>query len=241
MTQAELRARYVKIGFGFYVGWVTVFVIEGFYAVTLPTTDITLWIDRKIPVISGFVWVYVSCYLFPWILLAVTSNWHRFNLALLAILSCTLIAFIGHLAIPVAFTRPPLGPSLSDRFVAFIYENDFKPGAQNFPSLHVAIAWIVAFSSRGHRLGTPAELGILLYAMLIMASTLFIKQHLVLDLVGGTVLAFSVWPLVKRRYNRAIPDGQEPLGALSLAVQYFLPPLLFLVLCLAGVIVVQEL
>jgi membrane-associated phospholipid phosphatase len=237
---ASVRQRYVRIGLLFYVAWVAVFILEGFYATILPTSDPTIWIDRQIPVVPQFVWVYVSCYIFPFVLLVITSNWHRFNLALLAILLCTLVAFIGHLAYPVAFERPILGSSLSARLLEFIYANDFKPGAQNFPSLHVAIAWIVAFASRGQGLRKIAEHGILLYALLIIASTVLIKQHLVLDLLGGTFLAFIVWPLLKGSYDRSIPAGQEPLGALFSMLRTLTPLLVVCGLSLLVVIVARE-
>ena len=241
MRSASLRTRYIKVGLLFYVAWVVIFILEGFYAVKLPTSDPTLWIDLQIPVVAEFVWVYVSCYVFPFILLVITSDWHRFNTALWAILLCTLIAFLGHVAFPVAFVRPVLGSSPSEQFLRFIYDNDFKPGAQNFPSLHVAIAWIVAFASRGQGLRKSAERGILLYAVLIILSTVLIKQHLVIDLLGGTVLAFIVWPLVKRVSDRMIAKGHDPLGALSSMLRPLAPVLAACSVSLALAIAAREL
>jgi membrane-associated phospholipid phosphatase len=236
-----MRQRYLRTGLAVYSAWVAVFILEGLYAVTLPTADPTLRIDTLIPVVPEFVWVYVSCYVFPLILLIITRDWHRFNLALLAIMICTLLAFIGHLAYPVAFERPQLDSSLSARFVAFIYAHDFKPGAQNFPSLHVAIAWIVAFASRGNHLGRIVELGIFLYAILIMLSTVFIKQHLVVDLVGGTFLAFAVWPLLRRVYDRRILPEEDPHTALCSMFGALAPFVVFCCACLVLVIAGHEL
>ena len=108
-----MQRYYCRITAVFYTVWLLLFILEGMYAATLPTRDLTTWFDTRIPVLPEFVWVYVSCYVFPLVLLVAGSDWHRFNVALAAIALCTLLAFIGHIACPVAFQRPVLGTSLA--------------------------------------------------------------------------------------------------------------------------------
>jgi membrane-associated phospholipid phosphatase len=215
--------------------WVIVFIGEGLFAVTLPTHNLTSWIDSQIPVVPQFVWFYVLCYVFPLLPIAITHDWHRVNIALMSVALCTLIAFIGHLSIPVAFVRPDLGTGISDRMVRLIYENDFRPGAQNFPSLHVAIAWTIYFTCRGQSLSRLRENAILTLASFIIASTVLIKQHLVIDLVGGTVLGFAVWYGVKRFYLAHIRTGDDPLEALGRMAKDCLPTYLSVGVVLLGI------
>jgi membrane-associated phospholipid phosphatase len=216
---SEFRRYYLKIALWFYAAWVVVFIAEGFYTVTLPTQDLTIWIDRKFPVVSGFVWIYFLCYVFPLLPIFISRNWHRFNLALISIALCSLIAFVFHIAIPVSFPRLELGTSFSDRVLCFVYENDFRPNAQNFPSLHVAIAWIIFFTCRHQGLRKLWEWMIFFVTCLIVASTVLIKQHLVADLVGGTVLAFTCWSFLSRYYALSNHESDDARFALLRTVR----------------------
>jgi membrane-associated phospholipid phosphatase len=236
VSTAELRKYYLKVTLVFYVVWVIVFVAEGFLAVTLPTRDLTSWIDRQIPVVPQFVWFYILCYVFPFVPVAVTKNWHRFNIALISVGLCTLIAFIGHVGIPVAFPRPQLGTGISDRVLRCIYENDFRPGAQNLPSLHVAIAWIIYFACRRQGLHRILEQAMMLTACLISMSTVLIKQHLVVDFVGGIFLGFTVWYLVDRFYALHVAAEENPSAALRRMTKKCLPAFVSTSAILIGVI-----
>ena len=236
MNDHELRRRYTTIAVVFYLVWVVLFVCEGFVAVRLPTHDLTTSLDRHLPVIPQFVWFYVLCYLFPFTPILVVRDWHRMNIALISVALCTLMAFVGHLALPVAFPRPVLGTGYSDRFVQFIYENDFRPGAQNFPSLHVAIAWTIYFACRRQGLGALREAAVLAIACLIIASTVLIRQHLVVDLAGGTVLAFAVWFVVARWYASRVNSTDDPIRTLKNMSAACVPAGISLFLVLAGIL-----
>ncbi len=235
MTVRERRSCYVKITLSFYVIWLTLYTLEGFYAVRLPVTDLTLWIDNQIPVVPGFVWIYMSVYLFPVLAIALVRNWHRVNLALLSVTLCTLLAVMVHLAIPVAFPRPSLGSSLSERVLAFLYSHDFQPGAQQFPSLHVVIALVLYWTCRGQGLSRFAESAILALALLIVASTILVKQHLVIDSVGGVLLAIVVWRFLSRVYHRSVSPEEEPVTALTGMTRKLAPLYAFCALCALGV------
>jgi membrane-associated phospholipid phosphatase len=71
----------------------------------------------------------------------------------------------------------------------------------DMPSLHVAFAFTLAaaYSARTGRVGA-----VLLYAWAVVtvASTLLTRQHNVLDVAGGSVLAAVVWPLASRWARR---------------------------------------
>jgi membrane-associated phospholipid phosphatase len=237
----EFRRYYLKITLWFYAVWVVVFIAEGFYAVTLPTQDLTFWVDRKIPLVSGFVWFYFLCYVFPLLPVFLSRNWHRFNLALLSIALCSLIAFVLHIVIPVSFPRSELGTSFSDQVLRFVYETDFRPNAQNFPSLHVAITWIIYFACRNQRLRKGWEWVIFVVACLIIASTVLIKQHLVVDLVGGTILAFTCWSALSRYYALSNHESLDARFALLRTVRRIAPIFLFMTAVLFGIVCYQTL
>jgi membrane-associated phospholipid phosphatase len=239
MIMTEIRKDYIKITLIFYLGWIVIFIAEGLYANTLPTSDLTSEIDMRIPLLSGFVWFYVLCYIFPMVPLIVIQNWHRFNMALIAFAFCTLIAFLGHLLVPIAFPRPELGSSISDKFVYFIYLNDFRPGAQNFPSLHVSFALIIYLSCKHQGLRKYKEWLILLLSVLIILSTVFIKQHLFIDLLGGAILAIIIWSILQRHYYLQIDKSVDPRFALISYTKRILPYLYYYGIILTLIIIFQ--
>jgi membrane-associated phospholipid phosphatase len=236
MNNNEMRRQYLKITCTFYAVWVTVFIVEGIIAVSLPTQDLTSPLDRMIPVVPAFVWFYILCYVFPFTPLALAKNWHRFNIALISVALSTLIAFVGHLAIPIAFPRPLLGSGISDQLLRIIYENDFRPGAQNFPSLHVAIAWIIFFACRKQELPRTTEYAIMLTAGMISISTVLIKQHLVIDLLGGLFLGFTTWYVVARIYTSSHSPEENPLVAIQIMARRFIPVLIVLGMIIIAVV-----
>ena len=192
---------YLKIILGVYFIWFIFFEAVGRYASVLPTRDFTSYVDRQIPFIPEFVWPYVLCYVFPFLPLFIVKDWHRFNRALLCIILANFSAFIVYLSIPISFPRPELDQSLPERLLSFIYGVDFHPGANKLPSLHVTFTWIVFLVCRGQRLNRFGEAIIFLLAVVITLSALFVKQHIVLDVVAGIFWAFSAWILAGYLYR----------------------------------------
>jgi membrane-associated phospholipid phosphatase len=195
---------YLKVILIFYFLWSIVFEVVGWYATILPMRDFTSALDRQIPLIPEFVWVYILCYVFPLLPVFVIKDWHRFNRGLLSIILANLSAFLVYLTLPVAFPRPELGHSLSERLLAFIYGVDFYPGANKLPSLHVTFAWTVYLVCRKQRLNRLGEGLVLLLAGMITISALFVKQHIILDVVVGTRWAFAAWVLARYLYRLLI-------------------------------------
>ncbi|MGA2533023.1 MAG: phosphatase PAP2 family protein [Candidatus Aminicenantales bacterium] len=220
------RLHYLKVSLLAYLVWIIVFEAVGFYAVTLPTKDVTLPLDRQIPLLSCFIWPYLLCYLFPFLPLVIVKDWHRFNKALLAIILANAAAFLVYILLPIAFSRPELGSGLSDRVLALQFRYDFKPGANKLPSLHVTYAWIVYLLCRKQGLGRLREGLIFLTAMLISVSTLFVKQHILLDVLAGAAWAFAAWFAAGRLYPRLAGPGTAPPEALKHLVWRAALPLL---------------
>ncbi len=71
-----------------------------------------------------------------------------------------------------------------------------------FPSLHVTISLFTAFALGRFR--PRSRLPMLLWAALIAALTLFVRQHYAVDVLGGLLLAVVIWRLAFPR-----PKGRE--------------------------------
>lgn len=220
------RLHYLKVSLLAYLVWIMVFEAVGFYAVTLPARDVTLPLDRHIPLVSWFIWPYLLCYLFPFLPLLVVKDWHRFDKALLAIILANAAAFLVYVLLPIAFAHPALGTGLSDRVLALQFRYDFQPGANKLPSLHVTYAWIVYLVCRKQGLGRIREGAIFLVAALISVSTLFVKQHILLDVLAGAAWAFAAWVAAGLLYPRFAAPGAAPREALKRFVWRAALPLL---------------
>jgi hypothetical protein len=203
-----------------YAVWMLGFQLVGRYAATLQTSDLTSAWDRAIPVVPAFVWPYEACYALPLVALWLFRDWHRFNVGLLAIGMASLIAFAVYLLLPVAFPRPALGSSLSERLLTKEFAADFSPGANKLPSLHVAISWIILFATWGQTRRRIVDLSVLGLVVAITVSTLFVKQHLVLDVMTAVALAVIAFAISHRLYWRVT----APMDAAESALAQVLMP-----------------
>jgi len=203
-----------------YALWIAAFELVGRYAATLQTHDLTTAWDRAIPLVPAFIWPYEACYALPLVALWLFRDWHRFNVGLLAILLASLCAFAVYLLVPVAFPRPVLGTGVPAQLLAAEFAADFSPGANKLPSLHVAISWIVLFAVWGQARHRAVNLLALGLVSAITASTLLVKQHLLLDVVTAVPLAAAAFAIAHRLYWRVTGPGDPPETAL---VRLFVP------------------
>jgi membrane-associated phospholipid phosphatase len=120
-----------------------------------------------------------------------------FNAAALAFLLTATTAHAFFLFFPTTMDRAALPP---DGFfvdlVRFVYEND-KP-VNLFPSLHVAYT----FLANGVLFHVHRRLAwwMVPVSVLIVLSTVFLKQHLLIDIVGGMMTGVLAYLVFKRVY-----------------------------------------
>jgi len=96
---------------------------------------------------------------------------------------------------PIAFPRPELGQSLSERLLSLIYKVDFHPGANKLPSLHVTFTWIIYLVCHKQQLKRLGDALLFFFALLITLSALLVKQHTILDVIAGIFWAIASWRL----------------------------------------------
>ena len=112
-------------------------------------------------------------------------------------IATTLIATAFFLSVPTAlgFTRSTVASDLAPAY-QLLYSLDYPYNC--VPSLHVAYASQIVFAlaaGASHRL----RVSLALWLCLIMASTVLIHQHNILDLAGGLLLAAYTRAIVKDR------------------------------------------
>jgi membrane-associated phospholipid phosphatase len=207
--------RRVRLTAAVYLAWILGYELVGSYASKLHGVRLALPLDARIPLQPGWVWVYMATYLLPLAAALAIADAHRFNRALLAIGLASLSAYVVFVLLPVDFQRPPLAHgTITERLLARQYHYDFPHGGNQLPSLHVANACIVYAAVRGQRLGAWGDRALLVLVLAITASTLLVKQHLVVDVVAGLFWGIASWKLVGRYYSRTVDPGMSAALAL---------------------------
>jgi membrane-associated phospholipid phosphatase len=161
--------------------------------------DISLPIDRQIPVVPIFVIPYLSFIpilfvVVPVILWRRPEDFKRFGLV---VLITQMILNILYLVVPATLVRPEI--SGSDPFTVLLRDLVWKldEPINTFPSNHVALS-VVAILTLGFISGWRKYRLLQVWLLLVCASTLFVHQHVVLDVIGGVICGGAVTLLIRQ-------------------------------------------
>ncbi len=214
---------YIKVIPFVYFIWILAFIIVGSYGSTLPTHDLTTILDKRIPLIPEFLWIYVSCYVLPLLSFIALTDWHYFNYMLLSFIIANLSSFVIYTTLPINFQKPELGQSLVEHFPSILYGAEFFSGSNNFPSMHVTFAWLFYFMCRRQRMGKVGDSLVLILVVMITISTLFIKMHLVMDAISGALWALATWEVAKYLYPRLTNSQNRASAAFKEMIKGLVP------------------
>ena len=152
-------------------------------------TDVKLLLpgEERIPFLPEFIIIYCLYYFLPiWLFIEITRRGRILKMALVFMVAAAIHALI-FVFMPVEYVlRPemPIGSVLHD-FMTLLYKIDAP--INTFPSMHVSFVFIVYFLVRRYR---PQYRSLFFFlAIIISASTLFVKQHYILDIASGILLA----------------------------------------------------
>ncbi|MCI9151664.1 MAG: phosphatase PAP2 family protein [Lachnospiraceae bacterium] len=156
-------------------------------------------LDARIPVIPAFIVIYWGAYLL-WVAgyCTIARSGKRACLELVAAdMIAKLICMLIFLILPTTATRPAVaGSDVFSRALQVLYIID--PADNYFPSIHCLESW-ACFRGVCRKQGArPITRGIyLVAAVLVFLSTLFLRQHMIMDVIGG-VLVFEMGMLIGR-------------------------------------------
>lgn len=178
------KRKWLASGFG-YVAFCLVYTFTGTAPFRSATELSPSMIDDFIPFIDWTVWVYNAQFFFLlFCLMAVKKN-VNISRALYSMFAASLLSFLVFAVYPTSVPRIHLaGKGLTRTAFDFLYLIDSS--ANSFPSLHVSLAWLAAFSvcDEYGKKGLIALIG----ALLITVSTMTTKQHYFIDVIAGLAL-----------------------------------------------------
>lgn len=156
--------------------------------------DLGIGLDRQIPYWPLFALVYFSTYIFVVQPFLILSNSRQFYWMLASFASISIISSVIHAMLPSKIERVEqvTAGGLSGWLLG-LFQKTCKPYG-NFPSMHVGLS--VPVVAANYMVGGPLAGGLtLVWAVLIALSTLYTKQHYILDVLAGLLGGLLIFGL----------------------------------------------
>ena len=183
------------------LGWLVIyFFVNRLQVDPVRRIDLGTELDWKTPYIPLFALVYFSTYIFVVQPFFILSNTRQFYLMLISFVSVSVVSSLIHATVPSKIERVEqvTAGGLSGWMLG-LFQKTCKPYG-NFPSMHVGLSVPVVIAN--FMAGGPIAGSIMLvWAVLIAVSTLYTKQHYILDvcagLIGGLIIsALTFWLVI---------------------------------------------
>ena len=175
------------------VGGYQLFFWTQHHSTRFKTRQFNIALDDKIPYIPSFIWIYSLIYYIMLGLIVSTlksleqgMNYIFGGLVLLT-LQCLIFYFFPS-TVPSSWRKYKV-KSKSTQFLNFIQKLDV--GRNCMPSMHMSIAMYVSLI-----LFPILSYYSFIFVGLIAISTLFVKQHQILDLAPGVILGWAVYVII---------------------------------------------
>lgn len=164
-----------------------------------PRFDLSTYVDNLIPFSAPFSVFYTSYLLLLWYGVCYAYLYFkmdRYKQFIIGLVIIQLTAYCLYVLVPGKIIRPNVEtPGVFFSLVRMIYFVDMPSGLT--PSLHVSNSWFIALALWNGKYLRPT---LMVWALLIIASTLFIKQHFFVDVVSGLFLSTIVYFGLERYY-----------------------------------------
>jgi hypothetical protein len=188
-----------------------IFFIAGYFGVGLSrdpaqSSELVSPLDEHLPFVAHSIWVYLWMFPSALIPLFVVRCPRLFRRTALAYASAITVSLICFTAFPVTSAHLRATPAMldiarpSDWAVSVLYSLD--PPYNLFPSLHLSIAALAAVSV--WKAAKPYGAAVFVGVGFVGVSVCTVKQHFLLDALGGLALAALVRALILRSYH---PQG----------------------------------
>ena len=165
-------------------------------------TNVQFDFERHIPLVPETVVAYLA--IFPYVILSFYNiqNYRQFRNAVFAIFVIGFVSGIIFFIFPSTMARPLV---LEDNPFSWVLGtlHELDRPYNLFPSLHVSFSVLTALIKT--RIAQRLKFFHWGAAALISISTLFVKQHALVDIAGGiivAVLAFSVFIVLEKNFSR---------------------------------------
>lgn len=204
------RRRLLAVLAATYAIFVATYLAVNIYSIGRTTRALWLPGEAAIPFIPELEFFYILGYLFPLLAVFRLPGTREFRRLLVAFGLTLLVAYATYLVFPVYLERPELEVNSVATYLLSLEYHD--PSYNHFPSLHLGTAWLIYLACRR---GVRRH-GLLVALLLaISLSTLFVKQHYLVDIVYGVGLALAAWWASGRIDDRLVHRSATSGGSLA--------------------------
>jgi membrane-associated phospholipid phosphatase len=166
------------------------------YSVGRPAHTLFLPGEARIPFVPAFELFYALGYALPVVAVCRLPDVGALRRLLFSMALTLLVAYGTYLLFPVYFERPRLVVDSPATFLLWLEYHD--PSYNHSPSLHVAVAWLIYLAARKGARWPGALLAVVIG---IAVSTVFVKQHYLVDIGYGMILSSVAWRVSLRFEN----------------------------------------
>ena len=152
--------------------------------------------DKKIPVLPLFTLIYILWFpliaIFPINLFLISQAYYKVYIR--AWILDIIISIIIYMAYPTTFERPKnLSKIKYGWMLKYVYKYSYK-GVNCMPSMHCSISTLVLLAAIFSFSLSPVLMSFyILVSVGIIVSTIFTKQHVILDLITGVLLGAGLF------------------------------------------------
>lgn len=161
--------------------------------------DLTTSFDKWVPLVPEWMFIYFGCYLFWIVNYILVARIHqndrvKFYRFVATDMMSRLVCAVFYIGFPTTNIRPEvIGEGFSEKLLLFLYGIDQPTNL--FPSIHCLVSWLCFAGIRdSKKVSTGYKVFSCIFALLVVASTQFTKQHYIADAIAGLILAeFLFW------------------------------------------------
>lgn len=168
--------------------------------------SMALPLDGRIPLLPWTSLIYFGCFLFWVINYTIILNtepegtYRFFRAELMGKLVC----FLTYVLLPTVIIRPQItGSGIFSTVMRLMYAVDYSDAL--FPSMHCFVSWMCVIGLRGKPdISREYRIFSVIMAFLVFFATLTTKQHVIVDVFAGVILAETVYFI-----SGHIPEGSS--------------------------------
>lgn len=179
----------------------------GRYTATLPGHTLETGLDRAVPLVPGWMYVYALVFLAGFLPLFVVADRLLFRRVVFAFIAVEITGFVVFVSFPVHMTGRTTDVAITSLATWGVHLMWYVDAPSNlFPSLHVALALLAALCC--WKVDRLVGIGAGAVTVAIAASTVLVEQHWAADVLAGAVVAIGWWWVFVARAPRP-EDGPE--------------------------------
>ena len=156
-------------------------------------------LDAKIPYLPGFVYIYMIWY--PFLIISFyfiyKYNKTKYIKMIIAIVLSLLVLYMCFILYPSMVIRPTADTyhDITSFVIYVVFKTDTPVNC--FPSGHCLLCFLLLFSVyKDYKLPNYLRYIIIIINILIIASTLLIKQHVIVDVIGSFILSTTMYYII---------------------------------------------